>query len=177
MEREAIVETLNRYSAALDSHSWDLFDTVFTQDVEADYPGTLHWFDLPSFKQEFAVYHEALANHQHLMSNHQVLVQGDRANSFVYGLFRLVERTEGSNQGTGVREGCSWYDDELVRTSYGWRIRKRTARVFWMGGMAPVRNVTEGVPMEIGIMGSLPAEVRAGRVAYFNELRKFQQKG
>lgn len=173
MERDAIIETLNRYAAALDSHSWDLFDTVFTPDVEADYPGTLHWHDLASFKAEFSVYHEALANHQHLMANHQVLVRGDRANSFVYGLFRLVERAA-DGEGAGVREGCSWYDDELVRTPAGWRIAKRTARVFWMGGMAPVRTVSEGVPMNIGAMGSLPAEVKAGRVAYFNALRAAQ---
>ena len=172
MDREAIVNVLNLYAGALDAHGWDLFDAVFAADVEADYPGTLHWHDLATFKRDFATYHEALASHQHVMTNHQVVVDGDVANSLTYGSFRLFEHDRGA--GIELREGACWYDDSWLRTAAGWRIRKRVARVFWATGSAPRGALTAGEQggFGTGVVDSLFAEAKAGRVAYFDALRR-----
>lgn len=165
MSRDSIVNVLNLYSIALDSHSWDLFDEVFAQDVEADYPPDgWHWFDLISFKREFIKFHEALGGHQHVMSTHQVLERGDEAFSLTYGRYSLFAAAA---DGRGMIEGAGWYDDELIRTADGWRIKKRVARVMWH------RLAMEGGVMpEAQIDDSLPAAARAGRVAYFNAIRQ-----
>ena len=154
------------------------FDAVFAADVEADYPGTMHWYDLASFTRDFAKYHEALENHQHVMTNHQVVVDGDAAYSLTYGTYRLVEKASG-NDSAGVREGRCWYDDEFKRTNAGWRISRRVARVFWARGTAPRRAVIAGTDNESEFseqpsMNSLFVEARAGRVSYFNALRRLQ---
>ena len=177
MDREAIVNGLNLYAGALDAHAWDVFDAVFTPDVEADYPGTLHWHDLATFKRDFAVYHEALASHQHVMTNHQVVVDGDGANSLTYGSFRLFEHDRGA--GMELREGACWYDDTWIRSMAGWRIRKRVARVFWATGSAPrgALAAAEQGSFGAGTVGSLFAEAEAGRVAYFNALRGLGRSG
>ncbi len=171
MSREAIVNVLSMYGAVLDAHQWDLFDGIFAQDVEADYPGVLHWFDLKTFKRDFASYHESLDNHQHYISNQQVLVRGDRANSLSYSIYRLAERGTGEEAGN-VRHGSAWYDDELILTSAGWRIRKRVARVFWALGGAPARETMPGAGIQRGATSSLIEEANAGRVAYFNALKQ-----
>lgn len=57
------------------------------------------------------------------------------------------------------------YDEMLVRTSRGWRIRKRRAGNFWWRGI----NAKDGdCPTAVD---SLPDEVKAGVVAYMEGLR------
>jgi hypothetical protein len=180
VDRAEIVDTLNMYAGALDSHSWDLFDAVFAANVEADYPGAMHWHDLPSFKRDFAEYHEALENHQHVMTNHLVVLDGDTAYSLTYGTYRLVEKAIGDDS-AGVREGRCWYDDELRRTNGGWRIHRRVSRVFWARGAPPRRAVIAGGAVnqpelsETLSMNSLFVEARAGRVSYFNPLKRLHR--
>jgi hypothetical protein len=166
MSRDAIVNVLNLYSAALDSHSWDLFDQVFTADMEAGYPAPeWHWFDLASFKRDFKKYHEALGGHQHILTNHQVIERGDTAFSLTYGKYWLFQAAA---NGGRMNEGGCWYDDQLVRTADGWRIKKRVARVFWHRLATP----DGGVMPEAVVLHSLPAEAKAGRIAYYNALRQ-----
>lgn len=175
IDRADIVNVLNLYAGALDSHGWDLFAAIFTEDVEADYPGSLHWWDLATFRSDFAKYHEALEGHQHVMTNHQAVIDGDGANSLTYGRFRLFERTAASQ--IELREGACWYDDTFIRTQAGWRIRKRVARVFWTSGAKPQRAVLPDGAVEPSVSGagsadSLSVAAKAGEVAYFNALRR-----
>lgn len=121
MTEQAIINVLNHYAAALDSHLWDLFDEVFTADADLDYPDAMH-LDRAAFKWDFSVYHEALRSHQHVMTNHQVIIDGDRANSLTYGTYRLFEHG-GTDEPAQLREGLCWYDDQLIHTASGWRIQ------------------------------------------------------
>ncbi len=164
MSREAIIDVVNLYSVALDSHSWDLFDLVFAADVEADYPAHLHWFDLASFKQGFAEMHEPLVAHQHLLGNPVVHIDGERAWALTYGSFRLF-RSPRAEQFGDMNEGGCWYDDTLRLTPAGWRIAKRTARNFWWRGMMEEDGM---VPVAVD---SFPQEAKAGRVAYVQAVR------
>jgi hypothetical protein len=166
MSQEAIVAVVNLYSVALDSHSWDLFDEIFTQDVESDYPGEhLHWYDLASFKRDFARMHESTAGHQHLLGYPQVVIDGDRAFSLTYGRFNVF-RTSPAVKVQDMSEGGAWYDDELIRTPAGWRIRHRVARNFWRIGSLPGEG---DAPL---VVESFPEWARSGRVGYVNALRK-----
>lgn len=134
-DKAAIIEILNLYGFALDAHQWDLFDRVFTDDVSADFgPAGASWSGLADFKRSFAEFHETLDNHQHTMMGHLVQVDGDKANAFSWGNWLLVR--ESAKDGPAWL-GTGWYDDELVRTPDGWRIKHRVCRLAsWTGNPA-----------------------------------------
>ena len=165
MGEESIGRVLGLYSVALDSHSWDLFDELFTPDVEVRFPGGLHWQDLASFKRDFAKMHEATAGHQHFLASPQILIDGNRAFALTYGRFNFFRVTPAAGPGD-MSEGGAWYDDELVRSSVGWRVRRRTVGNFWWrGAMLEEGDVAR-------VVDSFPEWVRTGRVGYMNALRE-----
>ncbi len=170
MSLEAIGQVVGLYSVALDSHSWDLFDAVFAENVEADYPAHLHWFDLASFKAEFTRMHEPVISHLHQLGIPQAVIDGDRAWTLTYGTYRLMYQRRAEKFGD-MTEGGAWYDDELLRTPAGWRIVKRTARNFWW------RGAFEEDGDHPTAVNSFPEEAAAGRVGYINALRARIAKG
>ncbi|MFJ8799326.1 nuclear transport factor 2 family protein [Streptomyces sp. NPDC102487] len=131
-DKAAIIEALNMYAFALDTRQWDLFDRVFTTDVEAVFgPAGAAWVGLEEFKTSFAGFHDSLDSHVHTMMGQLVNVDGDTANAFSYGTWILLrEAAEGGPTWTGT----GYYDDELVRTEDGWRIKRRVCRLLsWTG--------------------------------------------
>jgi hypothetical protein len=169
MSEESVATVLSLYSLALDSHSWDLFDEIFAPDVEIRYPGELHWQGLASFKRDFAKMHEAAAGHQHLLGAPHILIDGDRAFALTYGRFNFFRVTRAVGP-SDLSEGGAWYDDELSRSSDGWRVRKRVVGNFWWRGAMPEEG---DVPR---VVDSFPEWVRTGRVGYMNALREHLRK-
>ncbi len=94
-DREDIVELINLYGFAMDTQRWDLFDRIFTEDVDADYGPTSHWTNRAQFKSDFGSFHELFDATQHVMTNHLVKVDGDRAASHTYGAWRLIRHAAG----------------------------------------------------------------------------------
>lgn len=131
-DKQAIGEVLNLYAFALDARAWDLFDRVFTHDVEAIFgPAGAGWNGLTEFKASFAGFHATLDRHVHTMMGQLVHVDGDTANAFSFGNWLLIrEAAEGGPSWLGT----GYYDDELVRTDEGWRISRRVCRLLsWSG--------------------------------------------
>jgi SnoaL-like domain len=162
----AIIVLINLYGFAVDTQCWDLFDRIFTSDVDADFSEKAHWRDLAAFKADFAVFHNPFDNTQHVMSNHLVIVSGDTAHAFTYGSWRLVRKAA---DGAALWDGTGWYDDELVRTIAGWRIRKRTCRVVHWTGNPLVNETIPGVKFELN-SSVLRREAAAGKVRYLNAI-------
>ncbi|MBW8784402.1 MAG: nuclear transport factor 2 family protein [Novosphingobium sp.] len=144
--RDEIVRLVNRYDFAVDTRRWELFDRIFTTDVEADFSAAAHRRDRPQFKTDFAAFHDPFDSTQHIMANHLVSVDGDVAQAFTYGSCRLV------------------------RTGLGWRIRKRVCRVVWFTGNPFVNETIAGVKFELDCQ-VLRREGDAGRVGYLQALR------
>jgi hypothetical protein len=126
-DRGEIIETLNLYGLAVDTRRWDLFDRIFTSDVDAEYSSG-HWLDLASFKLGFEAAHAPLHHTQHAVANHLVDVRGDSAAAFSYVNWRLVRRSDG---GDDVRQGSACYDDSLRKVGGRWLIARRVCRVTW----------------------------------------------
>lgn len=112
----AITQLVNLYGLAVDSQQWQLFDSIFTADVDADYGGSSHWTDLAGFKSDFAAFHDPFDSTQHTMSTHVVHIDGERAHSFCNGGWRLVRKAV---DGSPLWDGTGWYDDTLARTPGG----------------------------------------------------------
>jgi hypothetical protein len=160
----AIIQIVNLYGFAVDTQRWDLFDRIFTKDVEADFSATAHWTDLESFKRDFAAFHDPFDSTQHVMSSHLVHVEDDTAQAFTYGSWRLVRKAV---DGAPLWDGTGWYEDDLVRTAQGWRIRHRTCRIVWWTGDPFVNETIPGVKFELATT-VLRREADAGRCRFMN---------
>jgi len=141
-----------------------LFDRIFTADVDADYSEAAHWCDLKRFKADFAAFHDPFDSAQHCMMNHVVNVSGATAQAFTYGTWRLVRRAA---EGLPLWDGSGWYDDALVRTADGWRIKHRVCRVVWWTGNPLVNEAIPGVKFDLKSI-ALRREASAGKVGFIN---------
>ena len=162
----AIMKIINLYGVAVDTQRWDLFDRIFTNDVDADFSEAAHWRDRTAFKKDFAAFHDPFDSTQHAMMNHLVNVAGDIAQAFTYGTWRLIRK---GLEGGDFWEGTGWYDDELVRSGQSWLIKRRTCRIVWWGGNPLVQETIPGVRFELRSV-ALRREVEAGSVGYFNAI-------
>ena len=130
-DKTEIVQVLNLYGFALDSHQFELFDLVFTEDVRAEFgPAGAIWHGLGNLKRTFD------------------------------------DKAEGGSSWLGT----GWYDDELVRTSNGWRIRDRVAKLLsWTGNPLVPGPVPEHNPdMNKNILSKA---CEAGAVRFFEAVR------
>jgi ketosteroid isomerase-like protein len=114
-----IINIMNLYGFALDAR-------ILTEDVEAVFgPAGAGWKGLDEFKASFEMFHKTLDSHQHTMMGHIVHVDGDTASAFSYGNWLLIrDDAEGGPNWLGT----GWYDDQLVRTANGWRIKRQPLR-------------------------------------------------
>jgi hypothetical protein len=132
-DRIEIEDLVKEYSHVVDRREFDRFRDLFTADAHIDYSafngsvGNLE--DTISFLKS-AVTAELFPNCQHLVSNIQVDLQGDRAEGRVM-CFNPMEM--------GLSEGKThlfmlglWYLDEYQRTSTGWRIARREEEKSWV---------------------------------------------
>jgi hypothetical protein len=165
-----IINLINLYAVAVDTRHWDLFDQVFTEDAHTDFGGSASWKDLISLKRDFETIHRPFEATLHVTTNHQVVVNSDQANclSYVHGRF-IREVSEGGS----MFESAGWYDDLLVRTPGGWRIKRRSCRTVWSGGNPAVLQTMPGVSGEAR-RDSLSREAAAGRIAHLNALRAWR---
>ncbi len=169
-DRDQIIDKINLYGLAMDSRRWDLFDRIFTEDCDADYGPTSQWTDRARFKADFGGFHEHFDATQHVMSNHLVAVKGDQAQSMTYGAWRLIRYAAAGDHPAGpLWDGSGWYDDEWVRSSSGWLIARRRAKVIWATGNPAVQELFEGVKFELA-PASVYAEGKAGSIAYLTAI-------
>jgi 3-phenylpropionate/cinnamic acid dioxygenase small subunit len=117
----AIQEVLVRYATGIDRRDWPLFRTCFTDDVSADYEGTGTWNDVDEITAYMTAVHADLGSTLHRVSNMAITCDGDAATSRTY-VDAVIMAADGQS---GVNP-VGFYDDELVRTPNGWRIRHRT---------------------------------------------------
>ena len=148
-DREDIIELINLYGLAMDTQRWDLFDRIFTEDVDADYGATSHWTDRARFKADFGSFHELFDATQHVMTNHLVTIDGDRAASHTYGAWRLIRHAAGDPP---VWDGTGYYDDEWRRTADGWRVARRVCRVVFWTGNPKVQTPMEDIEFQLDLV-------------------------
>jgi hypothetical protein len=143
-DRSEITAVVVRYGWALDTKDWPLLDTCFTPDAYVDYSSN------PGGRA--GPYHEvrgwlekvlsAFPVTQHLMSNIDVILDGDRAR---------VRTMVTNPQGAATRDGPlhffyigGRYDDDFVRTPDGWKIARRVETTLWFEGTLPTELLIEG---------------------------------
>lgn len=133
-DEAAIVRVLTRYATGIDRCDWPLFRSCWTDEVDLDYGDVGHFTDPDAFTSLFSQLHDPMGPTYHRLSNVVVAVDGDTATARTYVHAVLMMTSEPNASWV---EAVGHYDDELVRTADGWRIRKRvtvTPRITTGGG-------------------------------------------
>lgn len=115
-----IAKVLIRYATGIDRRNWALFRTCFTEDVLAEYEGLDPWRGVEEITDFMTTSHVDMGHTMHRLSNLAIAVDGDTATarSYVDAILMAADGQTGLNP-------RGFYDDELVRTSNGWRIAHR----------------------------------------------------
>jgi 3-phenylpropionate/cinnamic acid dioxygenase small subunit len=144
IDRSEISDTLIRFAFAQDERDWPAFDTIFADEVVMDMSEHLGTPAETMTKAEMLDLLKATltgfeATH-HLIPNHLITVDGDRARCRAYANAYHMVPTE-----PGVADYCvvrALYDLGFVRVADGWRINamavKRTAPVEGYAGVYQV---------------------------------------
>jgi SnoaL-like domain len=128
-DRQAIVDLLVDYCWALDSRQFADLNNIFHPQATA-YLGT----ERPSREsiiEKITTSLSPLEASQHLIANHKIVITGDEAISRCYLHSQHVRHNDvgGPNYIIGGR-----YEDELIRTTQGWRILRRVLHRDWSEG-------------------------------------------
>lgn len=118
--RQDVADVLVCYATAIDRRDWTLFRTCFTDDCELDYGDIGRWHGVDAAAAWMERSHAALGHSLHRITNQVLSADGDgvAARSYVDAIVL------GPDDRTGTR-AVGYYDDELVRTDDGWKIRRR----------------------------------------------------
>lgn len=155
-----IVNVVNLYAVATDSHRYDLFERVFTPDVRIDFGGGAAWTSREQLMQGFKAIHAVFSATQHIVSGHTSIVDGDEAHCVSYVHARFLRDIP-----DGVFDSTGWYDDQLVRTAEGWRIKDRVSRMVSATGNHRVMQAMPDVDTNFNLL-SLFGEAAEGRVRF-----------
>lgn len=124
IDRQQIDDLLIRYATAVDTKDWELYETCFTEDAFIDYEsaGGIKG-KLPEIRAWLEKTMEMFPMTQHVVCNRVVEIDGDtaKARSVFYNPMALPQ--EDSKQLLFFDGG--YYNDRLVKTGDGWRIRER----------------------------------------------------
>jgi uncharacterized protein (TIGR02246 family) len=130
IDEQAVQAVLVRYASALDTRDWARLRTCFTPDAVATYEAI---GDLRGYEAIEALVRRVLgplAATQHIVSNVEVVLDGDRATARCnLQSMHVRETPSGDNF---IVAGV--YTDELRRTPDGWRIARRALRRVWTQG-------------------------------------------
>ncbi|WP_029113523.1 nuclear transport factor 2 family protein [Mycobacterium sp. URHB0044] len=119
-DRQDIADVLLRYATGIDRRDWTLFRTAFTDDCELDYGEIGTWSGVEAVAKFMDDAHAMAGHTMHRLTNQAITVDGDQAEARTYvdGLIMAPDNGSGVN-------AIGFYDDELVRTTDGWRITRR----------------------------------------------------
>lgn len=143
IDRLAIDDLLTRYATAVDNQDWDLYQSCFTDDAHIDYTssggisGSLE--DVVAWLAKVMPLFEMT---QHLVTNRQVEVDGDRATARSY-FFNPLGLADGKGEMTVFFDG-GYYIDQLVRSDEGWKIAERIEESAYSTRIHRLGNVPEG---------------------------------
>lgn len=129
-DRSDIIDVTHAYCWALDRNEWHELDDVFLADATAQLGGHTA-SSLDEIKQICSSALSPLDDSQHIVATHQVSIEGDKATSRCYLHAQHIRRDDAGEHHFVV---AGRYEDDLVRTASGWRIKHRTLTTMWVDG-------------------------------------------
>jgi SnoaL-like domain len=130
-DRLDILELQSIYAWGVDRREPELFDRVFTEDVEVRYPAEVAIHGREMFARFVLTYHELHDSTQHLIAN-QWLEPGSDA--VVMRSYVILSVLWAGTRGGDLFQAGAYYVDRVVKSGAGWRIARREATNVWSGG-------------------------------------------
>ena len=127
-DRIAITDVINRYGTAIDAGDDEALAACFTPDAVVRYGGGREFRGGQAVAEFVRGMTTDLVAQQHLLANHEIALDGDRATATTY---LHATQIEGEEAGGGIIVTGGVYRDALVRTPAGWRIAERELRGLW----------------------------------------------
>ena len=128
-DRQAIIDLTIKYCWTIDTHEFETLREVFLPNATALLGDEHNGIESIITRISTALSH--LDASQHMISNHQVAIDGDTATSRCYFHAQHVRRAADGGPNYIV---AGRYQDRLVRTDQGWRIARRDLFVDWTEG-------------------------------------------
>lgn len=134
-DKADIQDLIHRYATGIDLRDWDLFRSIFADEIEIDFSS---YSGQPASKMsaddwvaQCRAMLPGLDATQHLFSNFVVDVNGDEAVATLYmQAEHFIANTDGDNSHTLG----GYYTHNLKRGSDGWKIHKYALNVTWSRG-------------------------------------------
>jgi len=134
-ERIDVIETVYKYAAGIDNRNWDLYRSIFMDEVTMDFAS---WNQIPKhriraddLKDHISQFFAGLDATQHVMSNPMVSIDGDHARCIMYmQAYHFLHDVQPSRR--YVIGG--YYTDDLVREDGNWKIASVALTVLWTEG-------------------------------------------
>jgi hypothetical protein len=139
-DHQAICEVRYRYALGLDTRDWELYRSIFVDEVEIDFSsfsgesgGTMRAGPMRAddWVATCRVFFTGLDASQHVMTNPMVTVDGDRAHCRMY---MTADHYFANDQGGDRFVIGGYYDDRLVRTDGAWLLEAVKLTMFWQRG-------------------------------------------
>ncbi len=141
LDRAEISDVVHRYATGLDRRDWELYRSIFTDEVEMDFSslgmrgGRVK---ADAWVRDATVLFAGFGATQHTSSNHVHDIRGDEATCVSYmQAVHFVDTGEGEERWTIG----GYYTNDLVRTDDGWKIRALTLTVTWTEGNREVPRI------------------------------------
>lgn len=131
LDKQEITELCYRYGLALDTRDWIALAGVFTPDASAFYMDKPPCHGYQAIEETCRASLAPMSATQHLIGNVVVRLDGDQAESTCYLQAQHVRAGTAGGDNFII---AGRYDDKLVRTAGGWRIRERRLAVTWTEG-------------------------------------------
>lgn len=135
IDERDITKVAIAYTWALDQHRWDDLRDVFAADATATLGSPDRLDGIEAIIGRIRAALEPLDDSQHLVGNHEIVVDGDTATHRCYLHAQHIRRSAVAGPHYIV---AGRYEDELARTAAGWRITHRNLEVMWTEGNAGV---------------------------------------
>ncbi len=135
VDRLDIAEVKYRYALGLDLRDWDLYRSIFTEQIDVDFSsydgGDPRTIAADEWTARAKVLFTGLDSSHHQMTNPVVNVDGDDAELTMYlQAQHLLVHPDGDPLFTIG----GYYVDQLVRTDAGWRLCAVQLNVLWTSG-------------------------------------------
>jgi uncharacterized protein len=164
-DKEQIVETIQGMFVSADKRNWNTCKTFFTEKTFIDYSSLSAIPGLPvnvddlmkGWSSAFAKYKST----QHMLSNFDVAVNGDKANAFFYGhAIHYLPHAKGGD----LWEVYGTYDAALAKTFSGWKISSLTLHLKYQGGNRNLPAIAANAPLEQKITFKSEGETITGNL-------------
>ncbi len=124
-DRFEIMDLLVDYCSAIDSKDIDALDRIFIKDARIDYSKAGGPNGKLKMIKKFLTENLGDLPRQHMISNYKIRINGDTADSRCLCHNPLELPRQGDV--LEVAFWGLWYNDKLVRTSKGWRIKEKVS--------------------------------------------------